>query len=220
MEAFPAITLVTDDSVLQAAVPAQLRHALGVSCEVVGSGEDFTASPPALALLDCAATEMDRLPDLRRDHPLMALIGIGSAAQAGAFEALPLSAFVRRPVSMSVLLRHIERLGYERALHAGQQQLAFPLGAVFHPADKTILLSGGKNIELTDKESAILLCLYHHRHGWLPRAHLLEQVWGYSDAITTHTLETHLYRLRNKLRNAFDAQELIVTHNGGYRLVV
>ena len=220
MEAFPAITLVTDDPVLQAAIPAQLRHALGISCEVVGSGENFNATPPALALLDCATMDMGRLPGLRRNHPLMALIGIGTAAQAEAFEALPLSAFVRRPVSMPVLLRHIERLGYERALHAGQQQLAFPLGAIFHPADKTILLSGGESIELTDKESAILLCLYHHRHGWLPRASLLEQVWGYSDAITTHTLETHLYRLRNKLRDAFNAQELIITRNGGYRLAL
>lgn len=220
MEAFPAITLVTDDPVLQAAVPVQLRHALGASCEVVGGNENFTASPPALALLDCATMDIGQLPDLRRDHPLMALIGIGTAAQSEAFEALPLAAFVHRPVSMPVLLRHIEQLGYERALHAGQQRLAFPQGAAFHPADKAILLSGGETIELTDKESAILLCLYHHRHGWLPRAHLLEQVWGYSNAITTHTLETHLYRLRNKLRDAFGGQELIITRNGSYRLVL
>jgi DNA-binding response OmpR family regulator len=74
------------------------------------------------------------------------------------------------------------------------------------------------DIELTDKEAAILLCLYHHRQHPLPRQQLLEEVWGYSDSIATHTLETHLYRLRNKLREAFGDTEIIITQQGNYRL--
>lgn len=215
--------LVTGDSVLRDAIPAQLRHALDLPCTVLADAAELAAalapSPPVLVLLDCAAEGVDAaLPArLRHDHPLMALIGIGGAEEDAAFH-LPLAAFLHRPLSMPALLRRIEQLGYERALHAGQQRLDFPQQAAFHPAEKCIRLANGQTVELTDKETALLLCLYHHRQGWLPRARLLEEVWGYGDAITTHTLETHLYRLRGKLRDAFGGRELVVTQNGGYRL--
>lgn len=222
MEAFPAITLLTEDSVLAHAIPAQLQHSLGTTCSVAAAWPDFmaqiTAAPPAVALVDCNTLQSGNLPALRQSHPLVALIGIGSAAEAESFAALPLTAFIKRPVAMGGLIRAILHLTYERQLRAGQQQLPLPQKALLQPADKVIRLANGHVIELTDKESALLLCLYHHRHGGLPRGRLLEEVWGYSDAITTHTLETHLYRLRAKLREAFGEQELIVTRNGSYQL--
>lgn len=220
MEAFPAILLLTADPVLAAAIPAQLRHAGAGEATVVESWQALQAAPPpALALVDCAACggELGAIGPFRKQHPLVALVGIGTAEQAEYFSALPLAAFVHRPVSMPALLHSVEHLGYERAMTAGQQNLGFPQGAVFSPADRCIR-KGGAELELTDKETAMLLCLYHHRHGWLPRQQLLEEVWGYSDTIATHTLETHLYRLRGKLRECFGEEEVVVTRQGTYRL--
>jgi DNA-binding response OmpR family regulator len=227
MEAFPAILLLTNDPVLAEAIPPQLRHTGNESCTVVADWaalqQTLRSSPPALALLDCGACaeHLCELTTLRQSHPLMALVGIGEAGnetgQAGLFIPLPLSSFIKRPVAMQVLLRSVEHLCYERILNAGQQVLPLPQGAELHAARKSIHLND-QMLELTDKEVALLLCLYHHRHGWLPRQQLLEDVWGYSDDVTTHTLETHLYRLRGKLREIFGENELITTRQGAYRL--
>lgn len=220
MEAFPAIILVTADPVLAAAIPPQLQHASAGEAIVLENWQALEQSaPPALAILDCAVLlhETAKISTFRSQHPLVALVGIGSEAQAEIFTALPLAAFAKRPVSMPALLHSIEHLSYERAMTAGQQQLAFPLGAMFLPADRCIR-KGEAALELTDKETAMLLCLYHHRHGWLPRQQLLEEVWGYSDGISTHTLETHLYRLRSKLRELLGEEEVVVTKQGAYQL--
>lgn len=224
MEAFPSITLWTDDPVLAAAIPAQLRY-MGVGACTVLSGmeqmqENLRTSPPALAIVDCRnKAAYSALEAWRETHPLMAMLGIGMPEQAEFFSALPLADFVKCPVSMPVLLRHIEQLHYERAIRAGQQVLALPQQVQFLPAERQ-LRHGQEEVELTDKESGILLCLYHHRHGWTPRQQLLEEVWGYNASIDTHTLETHLYRLRSKLRDVFGEQELIVTRQGSYRLAI
>lgn len=224
MEAFPSITLLTADTVLANAIPAQLQH-MGIgACTVLQNWEqmqgNLLSSPPALAIIDCqGVAALPTLPELRQMHPLMALLGIGEAQQAEYFSTLPLAAFVKRPLSMPSLLRSIEQLQYERGMRAGQQALALPRQVQFLPAERLLRYDSG-TVELTDKESGILLCLYHHRHGWTPRQQLLEEVWGYNDSITTHTLETHLYRLRTKLREIFGEQELIVTRQGNYQLAL
>lgn len=223
MEAFPAIVLLSDDPVLAEAIPAQLLHGGNGNTKTVadwdGLQQAIMPTPPALAIIDCAicATQLADLADLRQAHPLMAVIGIGDSGQAAHFVSLPLSAFIKRPVAMQVFLRSAEHLRYERSLTAGQQVLPLAPHINLHPAEKSIRHAKGA-LELTDKEVAMLLCLYHHRHGWLPRQQLLEEVWGYNDAVTTHTLETHLYRLRGKLREVFGEEERIVTQQGAYQL--
>jgi len=81
------------------------------------------------------------------------------------------------------------------------------------------LLSAGPDrvLRLTDKEVAILLRLGRAAGQVVPREDLLADVWGYSSAIDTHTLETHIYRLRRKL--ADEAAACLQTEPGGYRLV-
>jgi len=78
--------------------------------------------------------------------------------------------------------------------------------------------SRNRKIRLTDKESAILKFL--HRAGGRPVARqiLLNEVWGYNSAVTTHTLETHIYRLRQKIEPNPSQARLLLTENGGYRL--
>ena len=79
--------------------------------------------------------------------------------------------------------------------------------------------SSKKKIRLTEKETAILRFLY--RAGQLPvsRETLLQEVWGYNSGVTTHTLETHIYRLRQKIEKDAANPEILVTEAGGYKLV-
>lgn len=77
----------------------------------------------------------------------------------------------------------------------------------------------GQRMRLTDKEAAILDHL-HRAGGVVPRETLLAEIWGYSAAIATHTLETHVYRLRRKIEADPARAELLVTEPGGYRLKV
>jgi DNA-binding response OmpR family regulator len=76
-----------------------------------------------------------------------------------------------------------------------------------------------RKIRLTDKETAILKYLYRCGDRVVGRDTLLDEVWGYNAGVTTHTLETHVYRLRQKIEaNPSDAR-ILVTEQGGYRLV-
>ena len=77
----------------------------------------------------------------------------------------------------------------------------------------------GSKLKLTEKETAILRFLY--RAGQMPvsRETLLQEVWGYNSGVTTHTLETHIYRLRQKIEKDAANPEILVTEAGGYKLV-
>jgi DNA-binding response OmpR family regulator len=75
-----------------------------------------------------------------------------------------------------------------------------------------------RKIRLTDKECAILKFLYRAGGKSVPRPVLLNEVWNYSSAVSTHTLETHVYRLRQKLEVDPAQPRLLLTENGGYKL--
>src|SRR5258707_14551361 len=79
--------------------------------------------------------------------------------------------------------------------------------------------SGKKKIRLTEKETAILKYLYRAGSRVIGRDTLLGEVWGYNAGVTTHTLETHVYRLRQKIERDPSQAEILVTEPGGYRLV-
>jgi DNA-binding response OmpR family regulator len=89
----------------------------------------------------------------------------------------------------------------------------------FSPEDKA-LRHGGANlrIRLTEKEAAILAFLHRVGERTVPRQELLTEVWGYHPEVTTHTLETHIYRLRRKIEADPAKACLLITEAGGYRL--
>jgi DNA-binding response OmpR family regulator len=91
----------------------------------------------------------------------------------------------------------------------------------FSPEDKA-LRHGDANlrIRLTEKEAAILAFLYRMGERAVPRQELLTEVWGYHPEVTTHTLETHIYRLRRKIEVDPAKACLLITEAGGYRLAV
>ena len=75
-----------------------------------------------------------------------------------------------------------------------------------------------KKIRLTEKETNILKYLYRAGAKAVSREELLAEVWGYNAGVTTHTLETHVYRLRQKIEPDPGNARLLLTEAGGYRL--
>ena len=91
----------------------------------------------------------------------------------------------------------------------------------FSPEDKALRHDdANQRIRLTEKEAAILAFLYRMGERAVPRQELLTEVWGYHPEVTTHTLETHIYRLRRKIEANPAKACLLITEAGGYRLAV
>ena len=88
----------------------------------------------------------------------------------------------------------------------------------FYPVKKEIISSKTNDIiKLTEKEVRILKYLYDNQNATISKEDLLENVWGYCTEMTTHTIETHIYRLRQKVEQKKGSQ-IIITENNGYRL--
>ncbi len=86
----------------------------------------------------------------------------------------------------------------------------------FYPVTKEII-TPSETIKLTEKEVIILKYLYNRAPEIISKEELLKNVWGYSAEMTTHTIETHIYRLRQKVEQNGGSQ-IIITENSGYRL--
>jgi len=80
------------------------------------------------------------------------------------------------------------------------------------------LENGDEKIRLTEKETNILRFLFAQGNVTVARETLLHEVWGYNAQVTTHTLETHIYRLRQKIESNPSEAKLLLTEDGGYRL--
>ena len=100
------------------------------------------------------------------------------------------------------------------------EDAVFTIGPYLFRPSVRLLLQPARNrkIRLTDKETSILKFLYRAGGKTVPRQVLLNEVWGYSSAVTTHTLETHIYRLRQKAEPDPSQPRLLLTESGGYRL--
>ena len=88
----------------------------------------------------------------------------------------------------------------------------------FSPNAKMLLSENGVKLRLTEKETAILQYLNRAKGEVVSRDDLLRDVWGYNANVTTHTLETHIYRLRQKIESDPANAKLLLTDAGGYRL--
>ena len=87
------------------------------------------------------------------------------------------------------------------------------------PANKEIInLRNNESTKLTEKEVSILKYLYKSRGRIVSKNELLQEVWEYSPEVTTHTIETHIYRLRQKVEQNSPEIQLILTDEGGYSL--
>ena len=126
--------------------------------------------------------------------------------------------YITKPFKFPVLLARIRA---QMRQHEQSENAIFTLGPyTFKPAIKILLTKDNKKIRLTEKETNILKFLYRATNEVVPRDTLLHEVWGYNAGVTTHTLETHIYRLRQKIEPDPSNASLLVTENGGYRLAV
>ncbi len=125
--------------------------------------------------------------------------------------------YVTKPFRMAVLLARVKA---HLRQHDQSDDAIFVIGPYkFQPAAKMLVVGeGDKKIRLTEKETAILKYLYRVGNKTVPRETLLDEVWGYNAGVTTHTLETHVYRLRQKIEPDPQQVQLLVTEPGGYRL--
>ncbi len=125
--------------------------------------------------------------------------------------------YVTKPFKFPVLLARIRA---QLRQHEQSEDAVFTLGPyTFKPSMKLLLTEDEKKIRLTEKETNILKFLYRSTDGVVARDTLLHEVWGYNAGVTTHTLETHIYRLRQKIEPDPSNARLLVTESGGYRLV-
>ncbi len=162
----------------------------------------------------------DLCASLRRQGMRMPIIMLtGSDDEADVVRGLDSGAndYIAKPFRLAELLA---RLRAQLRIFENSEDAVFTIGPyTFRPSAK-LLQEPVKNrrIRLTEKEAAILKFLYRAGTKPVARQVLLNEVWGYNANVTTHTLETHIYRLRQKIEPDPSNSRLLVTEGGGYRL--
>ena len=125
--------------------------------------------------------------------------------------------YVTKPFRFAVLLARIRA---QLRQHEASEDAVFTIGPyTFRPSSKLLMTPKGTKVRLTEKETAILRYLYRAGEKPVSRETLLQEVWGYNSGVTTHTLETHVYRLRQKVEEDAGNPSILVTDAGGYKLV-
>lgn len=176
-----------------------------------------------MVLLDVALPDMDgreacRL--LRKNgfrHPIIMLTAQDSDADTILGLESGANDYVSKPFRFAVLLARIRS---QLRQHEQSEEAVFTVGPYsFRPAAKVLIDKAGGKIRLTEKETSILKYLYRAGEKVISRDVLLHEVWGYNAGVTTHTLETHIYRLRQKIERDPARAEILITEAGGYKLI-
>jgi DNA-binding response OmpR family regulator len=225
MAARKRLLLVDDDTALRQSLAEQLTAEFDTVSADTGAAALQAAQQDRFdaVLLDVGLPDVDgrdvcrRLREAGLRVPVIMLTA--AAGEADTITGLDAGAndYVTKPFRLGVLLA---RLRAQLRQHEASTDAVFPIGPfTFHPASKLLVDTvTRKKIRLTEKEVAILRFL--HRAGAEPvsRETLLGEVWGYNAGVNTHTLETHVYRLRQKIERDPAAAEILITAPGGYRL--
>jgi DNA-binding response OmpR family regulator len=152
-------------------------------------------------------------------HRMPIIMLTGSNAENDVVRGLDSGAndYISKPFRLAELLA---RLRAQLRSFESSEDAVFAIGPyMFRPAAKLLQDPGrGRRIRLTEKEAAILKFLYRAGTHAVARQVLLNEVWGYNASVTTHTLETHIYRLRQKIEPDPGNARLLITEGGGYRL--
>ena len=221
------ILLVDDDDILREALGEQLVMTEDFDVFEAASGSEAMARVKGeffdLVILDVGLPDTDgrELCKLMRKQGVKCpvLILTGHDTDADTILGLDSGAndYVTKPFKFPVLLARIRA---QLRTHEQSEDAVFQLGPyTFKPAQKMLVTENDKKVRLTEKETNILKFLYRASERVVPRDVLLHEVWGYNAGVTTHTLETHIYRLRQKIEPDPSNAEILVTESGGYRLV-
>jgi len=220
------ILIVDDDADLRALLCEQLElHEEFAAREAATASEGLRLARetrPDLILLDVDLPDMDGREALKllRGGGVSIPVIMLTAASGDSDTILGLesgaNAYVTKPFKFNVLLAHIRA---QLRSHEQSEDAVFRIGPYeFRPAAKLLLDARARKIRLTDKETNILKYLYRAGAKVVSREELLTEVWGYNAGVDTHTLETHVYRLRQKIEPDPGGPKLLITEAGGYRL--
>lgn len=149
--------------------------------------------------------------------PIVILTGLDSDVDAIAGLDSGATDYLTKPARLSVLMARVR--AHLRQVE-NSAEVVYTVGPYqFQPGTKTLVeTSTGKRIRLTEKESAMMRYLLRQRGQPVSKETLLHEVWGYNASISTHTLETHVYRLRRKIEPDPDTTSILITEGAGYRL--
>ncbi len=175
-----------------------------------------------LIIFDVGLPDMDGREACRvlRKHGVKTPIILLTAQSGDADHVLGLRSgaddFLAKPISFVVLL---ERVHNQLRRHEQSEDAVLQVGPYqFKPATKLLVDEADAKIRLTEKETSILKYLYRAGGKPISREELLDKVWGYHREANTHTLETHIYRLRQKIEPDPQGAKILITESGGYRL--
>jgi len=227
MSALKKILLVDDDDDLRDALGEQLLMTEDFDVFEAVDGQDAMAKVKAglydLVILDVGLPDTDgrELCRVMRKQGVKCPILMLTGHETDSDTILGLDAgandYVTKPFRFPVLLARIRA---QLRQHEQSEDAIFQLGPyTFKPSMKMLLTEDEKKIRLTEKETNILKFLYRALDTVVAREVLLHEVWGYNAGVTTHTLETHIYRLRQKIEPDPSNARMLVTEAGGYKLV-
>jgi len=222
------ILIVDDDDTLREMLSEQLQlHEEFAPIEAVNGAEALEQAKTDyfdVIILDVGLPDIDgrEVCRLMRRNGVTSPIIMLTGADTDADTILGLDAgandYITKPFRIGVLLA---RLRAHIRQHERSDDAVFTVGPyTFQPANKLLVKNDdGRKVRLTDKETAILKYLYRTGDKVVSRDVLLDEVWGYNAGVTTHTLETHVYRLRQKIEPDPSNAVILITEPGGYRLV-
>jgi Transcriptional regulatory protein, C terminal len=209
------VRVLANGPLLAAALREQRGFAAGWRIATLNGADDATLEPDAFVIVDLADAEAQRAAadTIRIGGFAGPILFVGGEAAV----LSPMDSSVARPVRLGALLARIGAHG-TTAQSAGMAALG-PYQLV---AAECALRDGetGRLVRLTELELKLLTYLIASQGQLVDREQLLQQVWGYSAAADTHTVETHIWRLRQKIETDDPATRFVVTETGGYRLAL
>ncbi|MFT0859978.1 response regulator transcription factor [Ancylobacter sp. G4_0304] len=221
------VLVVDDDNELREALVEQL--ALYDEFEVVSADtaqaaiSEVETSRVDLVLMDVGLPDRDGREAVRQMRqngfkaPVIMLTGHDTDSDAIMGLEAGANDYVSKPFRFAVLLARIRA---QMRSHEASEDAVFTIGPyTFRPGAKMLVTERNSKIRLTEKETAILRYLYRAGKKPVAREILLQEVWGYNSGVTTHTLETHIYRLRQKIEKDPSHPNLLATEAGGYKLL-
>ena len=226
MKSFTKILKIDNDKDLSEALTFQLS--LNEKYQIIEAGDETIALTQIsnnlfnLVVINSRSSDLNsqnlaiKLRSLNVKCPIIMLVSNKRYLETNKSIKTDLNKYILKPFKYSLLLKCIETqlFNYKKA-----KETEFSLGKyIFKPNSKTLDMDENKSIRLTEKETDILKFLNKNLENVVSRETLLHEVWGYNSNVTTHTLETHIYRLRQKIEIDPANAYFLITENGGYKL--
>ena len=220
------ILLINNDKDLGEALVFQLR--LGEKYQIIETSDETSSlaqinnnfcdlviiNSQSSALKECNLTKSLRLVGYKK--PIIMLINRNSNLDIPDGHNHKADEYIIKPFKYLDLLKSIETQLHKFKKSENTQ---YSIGKyAFKPNSKILETNESRSIRLTEKENNILKFLYKNLGNTVSRETLLHEVWGYNSKVTTHTLETHIYRLRQKIEDDPSNACFLITEPGGYKL--